>query len=404
MKILLLSTSKFSGSGKAACKLENMLKKLSIDCTHLSLLDNNNDYKNKIIYLKYRLKNKINSLISKIWGKDIKQFQSLSFFPSDISNKINNSEYDIIHLTWINEFLSIEDIGRIKKPIVWTLCDMWPIAGISHYEKDDEDSFWKFKNFLKYNFGKFDIDKWIIKRKIKSWKNNITFVSPSQWLYDCAKQSVITKKFHIKKIPWPIDRNIFCKTDKEKLRKKYNLPLQKKIILFNSFSGVYSKRKGGDLFFKALKKIQIDFEILIIGNKFNKSINLETKQKISWMGKINNDFQLAELINCADLLVLPSREDNLPQTGLEAQACGLPIVAFDTNGVKDLVDHKIDGYLAKPFKVDSLKDGIEWTINELEKSHKLSENSLKKAREKWDNFVIGEDYQKLYLRILSEKN
>ena len=69
-----------------------------------------------------------------------------------------------------------------------------------------------------------------------------------------------------------------------------------------------------------------------------------------------------------------------------------------------LVDHKIDGYLAKPFKVDSLKDGIEWTINELEKSHKLSENSLKKAREKWDNFVIGEDYQKLYLRILSEKN
>ena len=118
--------------------------------------------KNKIIYLKYRLKNKINSLISKIWGKDIKQFQSLSFFPSDISNKINNSEYDIIHLTWINEFLSIEDIGRIKKPIVWTLCDMWPIAGISHYEKDDEDSFWKFKNFLKYNFGKFDIDKWIM--------------------------------------------------------------------------------------------------------------------------------------------------------------------------------------------------------------------------------------------------
>ena len=100
------------------------------------------------------------------------------------------------------------------------------------------------------------------------------------------------------------------------------------------------------------------------------------------MGRFDNEFKLAELINCADLLVLPSRMDNLPQTGLEAQACGLPVVAFNTNGIKDLIDHKIDGYLSEPFDVDSLKDGIEWTINELNLSSKLSTNSLKKSNEK----------------------
>ena len=117
-------------------------------------------------------------------------------------------------------------------------------------------------------------------------------------------------------------------------------------------------------------------------------------------GKDINEFKLSELINCGDLLVLPSRIDNLPQTDLEAQACGLPVVAFNTNGIKDLINHKIDGYLAKPFDTNSLKEGIEWTINELNLTNKLSDNSLKKSNNKWNSNVIRQKYINLYQKIL----
>ena len=402
MKILLLSTEEFSGSGKAAKKIKIALDKLNISCDHKVLIrhDHNLNLTERINKIVYKFKIKLNSLISKFLGKDINYFQSLSLFPTNLADEINKSEYDIIQLTWINEFLNIEDIGRIKKPIVWTLCDMWPIAGINHYENYSDDAFWKLKNFENYNFSKINLDRWIILRKIKSWKNKITFISPSQWLYECPKESVITSKFQIKKIPWPVDKNIFNKKDKLKLRNLNNLPLYKKIILFNSFSGIYSKRKGGDLFFNALKKIKVEFEIMIIGNHSDDKINNEVKQKIHWLGRIEDENKLSELINCADLLVLPSRVDNLPQTGLEAQACGLPIVAFEANGIKDLVNHKIDGYLAKPFDSNSLREGIEWTIKELDLSEKLSENSLIKSAENWDSKLVAEKYEDLYKKII----
>ena len=406
MKILLLSTDKFSGAGKAAQKINTALNELNISCDHKVLFNSKSEFdlKSKIKKIIYKFKIKIYTFCGIIAGKDSNDFQSLSLFPTNLSDEINKSDYDIIHLTWINELLNIEDLGKIKKPIVWTLCDMWPIAGINHYDDYGDDAFWKFKNFDKFSFNKISLDKWIILRKLRSWNNKITFVSPSQWLYDCTKQSVISKKFQVEKISWPIDRNIFNRKDKIKMRTLYNLPTKKKIILFNSFSGIYSKRKGGDLFLDILKKIQIEFEIMIIGNYYDDKINNQVKQKIHWIGRIEDDAKLSELINCADLLVLPSRMDNLPQTGLEAQACGLPIVAFDSNGIKDLINHKIDGYLAKPFDTNSFKEGIEWTLNELDSSSQLSENSLKKSKEKFDAIIVAEKYKKLYEKILKYDN
>ena len=92
---------------------------------------------------------------------------------------------------------------------------MWPISGINHYDDYSDKAFWKINNFYKYEFNKFDLNKWIINRKIKSWVDKkINFVSPSQWLLDCAKSSVITRKSSISKIPWPIDRKIYKKIDK----------------------------------------------------------------------------------------------------------------------------------------------------------------------------------------------
>ena len=402
MKILILSTNDFSGAGKAAEKLNKCLNSINIESQHRVLIKysnikNKNNFKNNI----HKLKGKTNSIIGKINGKNIKEFQSLSIFPTNLHKEINKSDFDIVNLTWINEYLSIEDIGKIEKPIVWTLCDMWPIGGVNHYDEYSENAFWRKENFGKNNSISL-LDKWIIKRKIKYWKNrNLNFIAPSQWIYDCARGSAISQDFQIRKIPWPIDRKLFKPMDKIELRKKFNLPINKKIILFNSFSGIYSKRKGWDIFFEILKKYNNNFDVLIIGNGSNENINSQIKNKLHWFGKIDNDLKLAELINCADAMVLPSRMDNLPQTGLEAQSCGLPIVTFNANGLKDLVDHKDNGFLAKPFEIDSFYEGIKWVLEFNENSKLLSENSLKKSKKLWDNSVVGSQYANFYNYIIS---
>jgi glycosyltransferase involved in cell wall biosynthesis len=399
MKILLLCTSSFSGSGKATHKISKCLENEKINYSQKFLIGNteNTSIKEKFRQKSYILKLKINSLLCKVFGKDIKEFQSLSLFKTNLSKIINQSDYDIIHLTWINEFLSIEDIGKIKKPIVWTLCDMWPIAGVSHYDKYNSNVFWSKKYF---HNSKYNLDKWIINRKLKSWKNNINLVAPSQWLYECSKKSVISNNFNIKKIPWPIDTNIFKKLDKTTVRKFYNLPINRKIILFNSFSGIYNKRKGWDLFIKAINKADIDVDIMVIGNGSNKTIENQVKKKIHWMGKTENDKDLVKMINCGDLLVLPSRMDNLPQTGMEAQACGLPIVAFNSNGIKDLINHKIDGYLAEPFNPESLGNGIKWVLKKIKKNNVIINNCINKSKKNWDIKKVGKIYRKLYSNIL----
>ncbi len=258
MNICFLSYSKSGGAGKATVKLFNSIKKKKIKCSHIFKI------KDKRVNYVENFKEKINRHSQKFERKKIDSFKSLSLFSYPLWKRINNSNFDIVHLTWINELLSIEDINKINKPIVWTLCDMWPITGLNHYDNYKENALWKKKNFFKKK--SFSLDRWLISRKIKSWKN-INIVSPSKWLFECSKESVITHKFKKYIIPWPIDRNIFKRRDKIKLRKKYKIPINKKYIIYNAYNGIKDPRKGWDYLLKAIKISKESFDLLIIGEK-----------------------------------------------------------------------------------------------------------------------------------------
>ena len=391
MKICFLSYSNSGGAGKATIKVINSLKKINIRCDHKYILDNNN------FSFVHNLKEKINRNSSRLIKRKINSFKSLSLFKSSIWKELNKSDYDIIHLTWINELLSIEDIGKIEKPIVWTLCDMWPFTGVNHYDDYGKSAFWRKKNFNKFSKKNFNLDTWLVKRKINSWKN-LNIVAPSKWLYDCARDSIVMNKFNINLIPWPVDKNCFKKFDKKKLRKKYKLPLNKKLVLYNAFNGIKDRRKGWDYLVKAIDEIKEEFEILIIGEDKIKNFKLHNK-KIFSLGKFNNDKKIAEILNCADLIVIPSKVDNLPQVGIEAQSCGLPVVTFNCNGLKDLVIHKKDGFLAKPYDHISLANGIDWTLKYSLKKN-LSKNAIIKVNKIWNSKIISKKYKNLYDRIL----
>ena len=393
MNICFLSYSKSGGAGKATVKLFNSIKKKKIKCSHIFKI------KDKRVNYVENFKEKINRHSQKFERKKIDSFKSLSLFSYPLWKRINNSNFDIVHLTWINELLSIEDINKINKPIVWTLCDMWPITGLNHYDNYKENALWKKKNFFKKK--SFSLDRWLISRKIKSWKN-INIVSPSKWLFECSKESVITHKFKKYIIPWPIDRNIFKRRDKIKLRKKYKIPINKKYIIYNAYNGIKDPRKGWDYLLKAIKISKESFDLLIIGEKKNLKIKEIKNRKIFSLGKINSDIKISEILNCADLIVIPSKIDNLPQVGLEAQSCGLPVVTFNCNGLKDLVDHKKNGFLAKPYSPTSFSSGIDWILRR--KSQKnLIQNSINKTKKNWDSNIVSKKYIGLYKKILKKK-
>jgi glycosyltransferase involved in cell wall biosynthesis len=408
MKILLLSFSDQGGAGTATYRIYKMLLNSRLTIHYKVIKKNRIDkkilvQKPRIYFLNYLIRIfNINKFVSKIGNFKNRFTKDSSLIFTNFSNQINKSDYDIVHLTWINNFLSIEDIGKIKKPIVWTLCDMWPLGGVNHYDIWSEKLLWN-SNHLKNKFKNFfNINYWAIKRKILSWNNKIYVVSPSKKLLSFANDSKILKKFSKNLIPWPIDKKNYYKK-LNNYRKFFNLPTEKKLVIFACNNGIKDNRKGFDLFYESIKFSKNYYDVVILGSSDLENFSNIYKRKIYCFGKILDEKKIAKLLNSCDIIVIPSLIDNLPLIGIEAQACGLPIVTFDGNGVEDLVVHKHNGYLAKLYNVKDLAKGIDWTLGNLKKRN-LSKNSIDHINKKCNPSVIRQKYVKLYKKILDNQN
>ena len=314
-------------------------------------------------------------------------------------------QMDIIHLNWIvHGFMNIEFISSIKSPIVWTLHDSWAFTGGCHIPKNCD----RYKNScgscpLLGSSSEFDITRFNHFRKSRSWKDsNMTIVCPSNWLAKCAKESSIFYDKPVKVIPNPIDIKIFKPVDKAFSRDLFNFNFDQKIILFGAMGAVDDKNKGYDLILDAFKKLEKkhglkNIKLIIFGGEKPKDFNLN-KLPINFIGNVNDDTSLAALYSLADVMVVPSRQENFPNTALEAIACGTPVVAFEVGGIPDLIDHKLNGYLAKCYNTTELMEGIVWVLkNHLRKDFK--KNCLEKVYKNFTTEIIREKYMTLYKEI-----
>ncbi|HEC8325005.1 TPA: glycosyltransferase [Providencia rettgeri] len=360
--------------------------------------------------------NKLNSSIRMIAGQSIdklqcaqnKNFHSGEWIPSFWSKRINASDYDIVNLHWINnETMSIEDIGRIEKPIVWTLHDMWPFCGREHVTGDHANARWKIgynkKNRSPLDTG-LDLDRWVWLRKKKSWKSPINIVAPSAWMSECVKNSVLLDNFPLTIIPNTLDTKIYKPLNKNFCREVLELPKYKKIILFGAIGGAKDSNKGYDLLLDALNKLSVkvnhdDIMCLIFGqNKPTDAPLLPFETK--WLGHIYDDTTLSLIYNSSDIMIVPSRIENLPQTATEAQSCGIPVVAFNTSGLIDAVEHLQTGYLASPFDTDDMASGIVRILQDNDVQILMGKRARERAQEKWSNENIISQYMNIYSNIL----
>lgn len=332
---------------------------------------------------------------------------SPAVLPSGMVKKLNASAADVLNLHWINlEFLSIGDIGRLRKPIVWTLHDMWPFCGAEHFAADDDLARWR-KGYRPDNrpvgHGGLDIDRSAWRRKQRAWRGKMHIVAPSRWLADCAKSSALLGGQPVVVIPYALDTGQFQPWPRQLARQVLGLPPDAPLVLFGALGGIADRRKGWDLLQPALARVAGELPE-VEGVVFGQSEPANPPRlglPMHWMGHLNDDATLALLYSAADVMVVPSRQENLPQTGTEAQACGCPVVAFNCTGLPDVVVHGETGYLAAPHDPEDLAKGIRWVLEDRERSAQLRTAARARAARLWAPEVVVPQYLKVYQQAIA---
>jgi len=351
----------------------------------------------------------LRSRARRIFDRVIKRFilkrgvtQSIALLPSHWPKMINDSDADIVHLHWINgEMLSISDISKINKPIVWTLHDMWPFCGAFHIVYDDnyvrgyEDngtiSLEPYKN----------IDRMTWKRKRRHYTRPINMIAPSRAIQQMATRSSLMRGWNVDVIPHPIDLSKWAIMDKREAKKAMGLDPDKKIILFIGLSCVRDNNKGFDLLMQALsvatKKLNVGVGLAVIGDELDSDL-VKPQIDIYSIGLLRDEISLVVAYNAADCVVVPSRYESFGQVALEAQSCGVPVVAFDNSGPADIVAHNETGYLARAFDVDDFSNGI---ISVIEQENGMDPQNIRGVvADRFSYDAVAKDYMSQYKKIL----
>lgn len=325
---------------------------------------------------------------------------SLNVFPSPLVEYINRSDADIVNLHWINnESLSIFDLKRIRKPLVWTLHDSWPFCATEHHPHFDGSDLRFLKGYNIWSSLKgFPWSVIIWKLKKISYPANLKVVCPSTWLTGNAKKSLLLSKYSIISIPNPINTDLFRPHPKMFCRSLFSLPTEKKLILFGAQGGISNPIKGWDCALAALRFVaskRTDCALVVLGQGRAKALE-EVGMPIFFLGHLHDEQSLALLFSACDVTLLSSRIENLPQVGTESVASGTPVVAFKVGGLPEIIDHKISGWLATAFDVVDLAEGILWATSiDQHRIEALRERLHEIAKKRWSSRLIAERYVEL---------
>lgn len=420
MRVLIINTSeRMGGAAIAAGRLMDALRNNGIQAKML-VRDKQTDRVTVI-----GLKKSLWKIWQFIWERIViwkaNHFKKHNLFEVDIANTGTNvislpelSQADVIHLHWINQgMLSLKDIRRIiesGKPIVWTMHDMWPFTGICHYAGDCDKYTSHCENCpILYKGNKKDLSFHTFQQKKRMLEgSHIHFVSCSQWLGNMAKRSKLIGNHSIVSIPNAINTNLFKPRDKQAARHKLGLPMDKQLLLFGSMK-TSDKRKGIDYLVNAcelLAKSHPDFckqlGVVILGKESNLYESLFPFPIYS-MNYVNSEKELADIYNAVDLYVTPSLQDNLPNTIMEAMACGIPCVGFNVGGIPEMIDHLHNGYVADYKSAEDFANGIHWALSEGE-YESLSQEAHRKVLTSYSESAVAKRYIEVYNKIMGNKD
>lgn len=396
MKIAIVSSSDSGGAGIAALRLHKALMSNGVDSYMLCLHKESNtpkvyEYKKPILtkvidhlpFIPYKQNN------YKKYYKALSECYECVSFPEaiyDISKHPLIQGADIVNLHWVGSVLDYTRFFRnVSKPIVWTLHDMNPFMGIAHYCGDRDTN---------VQFAALEEQVRELKSKSICQHPNLSVVNLCQWMKSYSEKSKAFANRTHTIIPNSIDTNVFSAYDKNIIRTELSLPLDKPILLFVSQS-VENRRKGFDLLQDALKKLHRDCVILVVGeaNEVLKSID-----NCIFVGTINDEHRMAMLYAAADAFILPSREDNLPNTMVEALCCGTPVISFSNGGMRDHIQTLTNGVLIEEMTSDALLEGIHLFLDNISAFNR--DRISAEAHAVFSPFVQAKRYMDFFLSVL----
>ncbi len=332
---------------------------------------------------------------------------SPSWLPfSGMVDKINASDADVVHFHWINGgMLRIEDIARINKPIAWSLHDMWPFTGGCHYDGEcgrytDRCG----KCPVLGSTDENDLSRKIFRRKEKTYANKkLTIIGLSRWMADSARSSTLLKNHNVVNLPNPIDTEVFKPIDKQFCKQLLGLPADKPLVLFGAVNATADPRKGFIHVSEALRRLPKGSVELAVFGASRPEQPPDLGHPIHYLGRLHDDTSLCILYNAADVVIVPSLQENLSNTIVESLACGTPTVAFDIGGNKDMIDHHVNGALAKAFDADDLATCIRWVLENPDPAT-LSANARRIAMERFEMATVARRYEALYGDMIARGN
>jgi glycosyltransferase involved in cell wall biosynthesis len=321
---------------------------------------------------------------------------------SDIVRHPLVQKADIIHLHWINfgflSLQSLENLFSMGKPVVCTLHDMWTFTGGCHYSRGC-DSYLSHCQYCPYlaKPDKYDISFYQFeKKKFIYDQAKLALVSPSGWLGGLVKSAALTKYRTSLTIPNCLDTTLFSPHNKLEIRKMLGLPENKNLILFAG-ANTQDPRKGFTYFREAISHVRSfveNVEVLIFG-KANPQNFDNFPVPVHYLGKITQPEEMVKAYNAANMIVVPSLEDNLPNTVMEALSCGVPAVGFSTGGIPEMIDHQVNGFVSAFGSAESLAEGITWVLQN-DGNNAISENARKKVLNTYSEKIVSSQYQNLY--------
>ncbi|MGE4291007.1 MAG: glycosyltransferase [Desulfovibrio sp.] len=324
---------------------------------------------------------------------------------------------DIAHLHWLHcGLLRIESLARLKMPVVWTIHDMWAFTGVCHYAGACE-------RYLQgcgvcpalASANPDDISARTFARKAATYpRMNLTVVSPSRWLAGLARKSPLLGARRVEVIPNGLDTQRYAplsEAERNRARARFGLPLianargRRPLLLFGADFALEDTRKGGQDLLAALAQARLPVDLAIFGN--SAPVPELEGLRVHGLGYLKNDADLVRAYAACDLYVLPSQQDNLPNTVLESLACGTPVLAYDTGGIPEMIEDGENGFLVRNVANMGEKDRAEALVRALRAAlaapglfSTMRERAREKALREYATDVAARRYRALYSTLL----
>ena len=368
-------------------------------------------------WIAQKVKNKYHHLLWRPYSKTKENVFMSDSRGTRLGGALQKLDYDVLHLHWINQrFIKLQDLPK-DKPVVWTLHDSWPFCGVCHYFINCEQYKTHCGDCPMLHSGKeTDLAYRIFEEKLRAYRNlNLHIVTPSRWLGECAKQSALFGRFPVTVIPNCLETDVYRPLSEQEIDERLLVAIQqnqalqsvkraagekaaKPLILYGAMNAATDRIKGFASLLSALQTLDMQgFEAnLVVFGASESDLPMQFEHiNVHFIGYVSDTDLLVTLYNLANVMVVPSLTENLSCAIMESLSCATPVCCFNIGGNSDMVENKVNGYLAKEQDSDDLATGIRWCLDN-NKDGSLSTAARKKVVDNYTIDRVGEMYVEVY--------